>query len=38
MVVLHHVLLFEDTESKKSNDPPLLFKASIFRAQGHVSE
>ena len=28
--------LFEGTPKIKRNDPPLLFKASIFRAQGHV--
>ena len=28
----------QNTANKKRNDPPLLFKASIFRAQGHVSE
>ena len=27
---------YKDTANKKKNDQPLLFKASIFRAQGHV--
>ena len=31
-------ILYKDTANMERNDQPLLFKASIFGAQEHVSE